>query len=115
MADSNEWASEALRRAVALRYERGRDRAPQVVASGRGRIAEAIIQRAREAGVPLMEDPDLVALLDKIPVGGAIPPALYQAVAEVLVYVYLINRGYSPAETASRIMGPPTRGRRMRY
>ena len=52
-----------------------------------------------------MEDPDLVALLDKIPLGEAIPPALYRAVADVLVYIYLINRGHTPAETAVRVMG----------
>lgn len=82
------------RRAVALRYQRNQDTAPRVTASGRGLIADAIIKKAREAGITLMEDPDLVDLLGKIPVGDAIPPALYKAVAEVLAYVYRMNKSF---------------------
>ncbi len=96
MADPQDDIPPHLRQAVALRYQHGMDLAPHVIAAGKGRIAEAIIQRAREAGVPLMEDPDLVSLLGKIPVGDTIPPSLYRAVAEILVYVYRINRGYAP-------------------
>ncbi|MBF0108496.1 MAG: EscU/YscU/HrcU family type III secretion system export apparatus switch protein [Magnetococcales bacterium] len=80
------------RQAVALRYQRGKDSSPRVTASGRGRIAEIIMKKAEDAGVTLMEDPDLVAVLGKIPVGQTIPPQLYRAVAEVLAYVYRINK-----------------------
>lgn len=79
------------RQAVALRYDRSRERAPRVVASGMGVIAEAILNRARESGITLMENPDLVAVLGKVPVGDTVPPDLYRAVAEVLAYVYRIN------------------------
>lgn len=82
------------RRAVALRYRKGEDSAPRVVASGRGRIAEAILSKAREAEVPLVEDPDLVQLLGKVPLGDAVPQELYKAVAEVLAYVYRVNRRF---------------------
>ncbi|MEO5331307.1 MAG: EscU/YscU/HrcU family type III secretion system export apparatus switch protein [Magnetococcus sp. YQC-5] len=82
------------RRAVALRYQRNQDTAPRVTASGQGLIAEAIIKKAREAGITLMEDPDLVNLLGKIPVGDTIPPPLYKAVAEVLAYVYRMNKSF---------------------
>ncbi|MBF0133003.1 MAG: EscU/YscU/HrcU family type III secretion system export apparatus switch protein [Magnetococcales bacterium] len=82
------------RQAVALRYQRGKDTSPRVTASGKGRIAEVIMKKAEEAGVTLMEDPDLVAVLGKIPVGQAIPPQLYRAVAEVLAYVYRINKTF---------------------
>ncbi len=92
MVDPQDDIPPHLRQAVALRYQHGTDIAPHVIAAGKGRIAEAIIQRAREAGVPLMEDPDLVSLLGKLPVGETIPPSLYRAVAEILVYVYRINR-----------------------
>lgn len=85
----------SLRKAVALRYQRSQDVAPRVTASGQGRIADAIIRRAEEEGVMLMEDPDLVNLLDKIPVGEAIPTHLYKAVSEVLAYVYRVNRTLS--------------------
>ncbi|HIJ84680.1 MAG TPA: hypothetical protein HPQ00_10835 [Magnetococcales bacterium] len=82
------------RQAVALRYQRGRDSSPRVTASGKGRIAEIIMKKAEEAGVALMEDPDLVSVLGKIPVGQTIPPPLYRAVAEVLAYVYRINKKF---------------------
>ncbi|MBF0147782.1 MAG: EscU/YscU/HrcU family type III secretion system export apparatus switch protein [Magnetococcales bacterium] len=82
------------RQAVALRYQRGKDASPRVTASGRGRIAEIIMKKAEDAGVTLMEDPDLVTVLGKIPVGQAIPPQLYRAVAEVLAYVYRINKKF---------------------
>jgi flagellar biosynthesis protein len=81
-----------LRQAVALRYRKSQDVAPKVTASGQGRIADAIIRRAQEAGITLMEDPDLVSLLHKVPVGETIPMPLYKAVAEVLAYVYRINK-----------------------
>ena len=82
------------RKAVALRYKKGQDVAPRVTASGQGRIAEAIIKRAEETGTTLMEDPDLVNLLGKIPVGDTIPTNLYKAVAEVLAYVYRVNKSF---------------------
>ena len=85
-------ANPSLRQAVALRYRKSKDVAPRVTASGQGRIADAIIKKAREAGVTLMEDPDLVNLLDKVPIGETIPLPLYKAVAEVLAYVYRINK-----------------------
>ncbi|MBF0160833.1 MAG: EscU/YscU/HrcU family type III secretion system export apparatus switch protein [Magnetococcales bacterium] len=84
------------RQAVALRYRKSSDIAPRITASGQGRIADIIIQRAQEAGITLIEDADLVGLLGKIPVGESIPVPLYKAVAEVLAYVYRVNRGLGP-------------------
>jgi flagellar biosynthesis protein len=81
-------------KAVALTYENGAD-APTVVASGKGRLAEKILAAAREAGVEIVEDPDLVELLANIPLGAEIPPELYQAVAEILAFVYRVNSKYS--------------------
>lgn len=72
-------------RAVALHYDR--DGAPTVLASGEGEIARLIKERADAAGVPLVEDPKLSYLLSKIPLGDEIPPELYRAVAEVLVFI----------------------------
>ncbi|MBF0628283.1 MAG: EscU/YscU/HrcU family type III secretion system export apparatus switch protein [Magnetococcales bacterium] len=82
------------RKAVALRYQRNQDAAPRVTASGRGLIAETIMKKAREAGITLMEDPDLVNLLGQVQVGETIPPTLYKAVAEVLAYVYRMNKSF---------------------
>ena len=75
-----------------MRYQRGEDPAPVVVAKGGGYLAEKILEIAKECGIPLYEDPDLVEVLAKIDLGNVIPPELYQAVAEVLAFVYNLNR-----------------------
>lgn len=82
------------KKAVALLYAAERSSAPQVVASGRGQIAERIVETAREHGLHIMEDPDLLEILSKVPVGEEIPEELYQAVAEILAFVYRINGKY---------------------
>lgn len=74
--------------AVALQYAPERHEAPVVVAKGRGRVAEALIAKAREHGVPIHEDPSLVELLIRLDVDQVIPPELYALVAEVLAFVY---------------------------
>ena len=77
--------------AVALRYDDRRDPAPRVVAKGKGKIAEKILEVARRCGVPIHEDADLVEVLAKIELDQMIPPALYQAVAEILAFLYRLN------------------------
>jgi len=75
--------------AVALKYDRVRDAAPRVVAKGRGKIAERIRELARLHGVPILERPVLARELYKsVKVDHLIPAGLYQAVAEILAYVY---------------------------
>ncbi|HHL33011.1 MAG TPA: flagellar biosynthesis protein FlhB, partial [Desulfobulbaceae bacterium] len=54
-------------------------------------VAENIIQRAEEAGIHIRKDPDLIELLATVPIGEEIPPELYQAIAEVLAFVYSVN------------------------
>ena len=81
------------KKAVALRYEHGRDQAPKVVATGRGKIAEKIVALAHEHNVPLVEDRNLVQMLEALDVDTDIPVELYRAVAEVLVFVYRLDRG----------------------
>ncbi len=81
-------------KAVAILYDENKSSAPQIVASGKGKIAEKIIELAREAGVHIQEDPNLVELLAKLPVGEEIPVELYQTVAEVLAFVYQVNEKY---------------------
>ncbi len=82
--------STRMRNAVALQYERG-DAAPRVVAKGRGSLADRIIEIARDAGVPLYEDTDLVDLLAQVELDAEIPIELYQAVAEVLAFIYQLR------------------------
>lgn len=76
------------RRAVALRYERRKEEAPRIVAKGAGEIADAIIRAASDHRVPVMENRELVDALIQLEVDSVIPAELYQAVAEVLAYVY---------------------------
>ena len=78
--------------AIALAYEDG-TYAPKVVAKGRGVLAEAIIARAKEAGVYVHESPALVALLMQVDMDQYIPPDLYLAVAELLAWLYQIEHG----------------------
>ncbi len=89
---SAEDPDQAMRQAVALRYGSGQS-APQVVAKGRGLLAETIIARAREAGVYVHESPELVQLLMAVELDREIPPALYQAVAELLAWLYRLEQG----------------------
>jgi flagellar biosynthesis protein len=78
-------------KAVALRYEHSKDGAPRVMAKGRGHVAESIVAIAREHHVPLVADRNLVEVLEALDINLEIPPELYRAVAEVLVFVYRIN------------------------
>lgn len=78
-------------KAVALSYDEQKATAPRVLASGSGLVAETIIERAREAGIHIRKDPDLIELLATVPVGEEIPPELYQTIAEVLAFVYSVN------------------------
>lgn len=78
--------------AIALAYESG-DFAPKVVAKGRGLIAEQIITKAKEHDVFVHESKDLVALLMQVDLDDHIPPALYQAIAEILAWLYRLEQG----------------------
>ena len=72
--------------AVALAYMPG-DAAPKILATGKGAIAEKIIETAKEADVPFYKDDKLADTLSKLEIGDMIPPELYEVVAEILVFV----------------------------
>ena len=78
--------------AVALRYDSSRDGAPKVIAKGRLKLAEKIIETARQHNIPVREDPDIVAILGTLELHEEIPSTLYKAVAEILVFIYRLNR-----------------------
>ena len=82
--------------AVALQYNTVTDKAPKITAKGRGLVAETIIALAREKGVPIREDADLVQVLSQLDLNQEIPPSLYQVVAELLAFVYRLNQDYRP-------------------
>ncbi|MFP4088331.1 MAG: EscU/YscU/HrcU family type III secretion system export apparatus switch protein [Desulfobacteraceae bacterium] len=79
------------KKAVAIKYSRDKDRAPKVLAKGRNEVAERIIQKAKESQVPVYPDQDLVQVLETLDLNFEIPPELYRAVAEVLVFIYALN------------------------
>jgi flagellar biosynthetic protein FlhB len=84
--------------AVALRYSADTMRAPRVIAKGAGELAERIKAAARSAGVPIVERRALArALFRTVKLGQEIPGALYRAVAEVLAYIYSLERARAAA------------------
>src|SRR5947208_184103 len=88
-APPKRWANRKM--AVALQYERGKGGAPSVAATGKGRIADRIIAIAKENGIPIREDADLVQLLAKLDLGDMIPTELYPVIAEVFAFIYKVN------------------------
>jgi flagellar biosynthesis protein len=79
--------------AVALAYEHG-EFAPKIVAKGRGVVAEQIIARAKEHGIFVHQSKELVSLLMRVDLDDHIPAELYQAIAELLVWLYALEHDY---------------------
>jgi flagellar biosynthesis protein len=79
-------------KAVALKYDREKNNAPKLVAKGRGKVAEKIIEIAKANNLLLYEDKNLVSILEALEVESEIPPQLYRAVAEVLAFIHRLNR-----------------------
>ncbi len=79
------------KKAVALSYNEEKNRAPVVVASGMGYMAEKIVETATESGVPVFEDESLATILTQLELGSEIPPELYQAVVDI--YIFFLHFG----------------------
>ncbi|MCA1059183.1 EscU/YscU/HrcU family type III secretion system export apparatus switch protein [Rossellomorea aquimaris] len=84
--------------AMALGYNPHSEAAPKVLAKGKGIIAENILSRAKENGVPIQEDKSLLSLLGNLDIGESIPEELYGAVAEVFAFIYRLDRDISKKE-----------------
>lgn len=82
----NDREKNKVKQAIALEYDPS-DEAPKVVASGRGLLAERIIERAKESDVPIHRDDKLADTLSRLEIGEMIPPELYEVVAEILIFV----------------------------
>ncbi len=80
------------KKAVALKYNHNKDRAPKVIAKGKGEIAKKIIEIARENKIPLYEDRGLAQILEALDMNMEIPQSLYKAIAEVLVFIYKLDK-----------------------
>lgn len=94
MPEKEKDRSTYLNKAVALKYNK-EETAPKVVASGRGYVAEKLIELAKSKGVPVHEDPALVEILAKMDINELIPPELYNVIAEILAFVYRLDRQLS--------------------
>jgi len=81
------------RQAAALRYVQGKDASPRLMAKGKGAVADRILEIARRNGIPIREDRELVQVLASLDLYQEIPPELYKAVAEILVFLYSLNQG----------------------
>ncbi len=77
---------EKPKKAVALKYDNSKA-APTVEAKGKGKVAQRILDKAKEADVPVFEDKNLVEELTKLDLGNNIPPELYEVVAQILVFI----------------------------
>ena len=79
-----------IRKAVALSYEMN-SAAPKITGQGQGYIADAILEKAKELGIPTRVEPELVEFLMQLKLNELVPPKLYSAVAEVLAWAYEID------------------------
>lgn len=84
--NGNKSKENKIKQAIALEYDPS-DQAPRVVASGRGILAEKIIEKAKESDVPIHRDDKLADTLSRLEIGEMIPPELYEVVAEILIFV----------------------------
>lgn len=85
---------EKRQEAVALQFNPASSAAPKVIAKGKGKIAENILEQAKLHDVPIQEDPSLVQLLGQLDLNQSIPEELYQAVAEVFAFIYRLDKTY---------------------
>jgi flagellar biosynthetic protein FlhB len=84
--------------AIALKYDAGAGMsAPMIVAKGANKVAHRIRQIAQESGIPLVENKPLAQNLYRLDLGEEVPPQFYQAVAEILAYVYGLKKGSQKA------------------
>lgn len=83
---------DAPQQAVALKYDTEHDKAPKVTAKGRGYVAENILAAARQNTIPVYQNKSLVNMLMALEIDREIPPELYRTIAEVMAYVYRIDK-----------------------
>ncbi|SFM03369.1 EscU/YscU/HrcU family type III secretion system export apparatus switch protein [Halanaerobium salsuginis] len=79
------------KKTVALKYNHNQDNAPRIIASGKGIIAEKILEKAREKNIPIREDKDVVEVLAQLNIGEEIPEELYTVIAEMLKFLYSLD------------------------
>ena len=100
---TNEPENIADKQAVALKYDMQKDSAPRVVAKGKGHTAEHILEAAQKSSVPVYQNKTLVNMLMALDIDREIPPELYKAIAEVMAYVYKMDKAHGQADAARRL------------
>jgi len=91
-----------IKEAAALKYSPMINNAPEIVALGKGDIAEKIIEKAKESNIPLYEDAALAHTLNYLKIGDEIPGELYEIVAEILVFVSRLDNSYEKLNTGDK-------------
>ena len=89
---ADDLSEEQEQKAVAVRYDVEKDRAPRVTAQGRSLVADRILAEAKKNGIPVYQNKSLVNMLMALEIDREIPPELYRTIAEVLAHVYRIDR-----------------------
>lgn len=88
-------AKPTSREAVALNWRPGIDALPKISARGSDRLADEIVRIAKENGIPIREDRDLVQILSLLDIGATIPTEVHTAIAEILAFIYWTNQQYT--------------------
>lgn len=91
MMNDNKDNDKRIKQAIALEYD-PEDIAPRVIATGKGKLAERIVEEAAKVNVPVHTDEKLAKTLSMLDVGDAIPSELYEVVAEILVFVDAMDK-----------------------
>ena len=93
----------AEQKAVALKYDMHQDTAPRVIAKGRGHVAEHILETAQKNSIPVYQNKSLVSMLMALEIDREIPPELYKTIAEVMAYVYKMDKDKGRANAARNL------------
>lgn len=88
----NQERKDKPQQAIALTYQQSNNTAPKVVAKGSGYMADKILATAKQHSVPVYQNKTLASMLMAVELDREIPPELYQAVAEILAYIYHIDK-----------------------
>jgi flagellar biosynthesis protein len=99
MAQNSKDEKKKVKQAIALEYNPD-EAAPRVIASGKGELAERIIEKAKEVDVPVHRDDKLAETLSRLEIGDMIPPELYEVVAEILIFVDSMDKIKAKMERA---------------
>lgn len=80
------------KKAIALKYDQKTSKAPVILAKGKGKTAETIMEKAMKLDIPVQRDESLAALLGQLDINQTIPEELYGAVAEVFAFIYKVDK-----------------------